>query len=152
LQAFQHPYCRLAGPLGPAAGFPDLPGGSLLPRLLRGLRPTTWPWAGNEPAPPPDRLPGGVGGHGWFPRSSRNRLSRSVASYTPAASPRLRRRPSAWPPHRRTHPASELTPTIAGHGHALRTGPYPPGWSRLDSYEASPTGSLAFHLLVLLAE
>src|SRR6266545_4918576 len=45
-----------------------------------------------------------------------------------------------------------VDPTIAGRGHALRTGPYPPGWSRLDSYGASPTGSLAFHLLVLLAE
>jgi hypothetical protein len=37
---------------------------------------------------------------GWFPRSPRDRSAREAPSSTPAASPRLRRRPSAWPPHR----------------------------------------------------
>jgi hypothetical protein len=34
LRAFQRPRCRLAGPLRPAAGFPDLRDGSSRPRLL----------------------------------------------------------------------------------------------------------------------
>jgi hypothetical protein len=59
--------------------------------------------------PPPDRLPGGQGGRGWFPRSPEHRSARPALSYTPAASPRLRRRPSTRPPHRLLHTASELT-------------------------------------------
>jgi putative transposase len=38
---------------------------------------------------------------GRFPRSPSNRSAREAPSSTPAASPRLRRRPSPWPPHRR---------------------------------------------------
>lgn len=34
----------------------------------------------------------------WFPRSRSNRSIREAPSSTPAASPRLRRRPSTWPP------------------------------------------------------
>src|SRR4029453_17284245 len=37
---------------------------------------------------------------GWFPRSPDHRSVREVPSSPPAASPRLRRRPSPWPPHR----------------------------------------------------
>src|SRR5215475_409698 len=43
------------------------------------------------------------------PTFTRHRSARSAASSTPTASPRLRRRPSAWPPHRRLHSATELT-------------------------------------------
>jgi hypothetical protein len=46
---------------------------------------------------------------GWFPRSPDHRLAREVPSSTPAASPRLRRRPSPWPPHRWNQTASEST-------------------------------------------
>jgi len=38
--------------------------------------------------------------HDRFPRSPSNRSAREVPTSTPAASPRLRRRPSPWPPHR----------------------------------------------------
>jgi hypothetical protein len=38
-----------------------------------------------------------------------HRSVREAPSSTPAASPRLRRRHSAWPPHRRSNPATELT-------------------------------------------
>jgi len=38
------------------------------------------------------------GPSGWFPRSLSNRLTGEVPSYAPAASPRVRRRPSPWPP------------------------------------------------------
>ena len=43
----------------------------------------------------------------WFPRSLPNRLTGSVSSYAPPTSPRLRRRPSPWPPDRRHQPAKE---------------------------------------------
>ena len=60
------------------------------------------------------RLPAGQqaaarkGPAGWFPRSLPNRSTGSAPSYAPAASPRLRRRPSPWPPDRRHHPAREF--------------------------------------------
>lgn len=88
---------------------------------------------------------------GWFPRSPRDRSIREAPSCTPAASPRLRRRLSPWPPRRRNYPASELTSRSRVLGcHALHTGPYPPGWSRLRCYGASSTGSLSLHLLTSL--
>lgn len=37
------------------------------------------------------------------------RSTREMPSFVPAASPRLRRRPSPWPPHRWNYTASELT-------------------------------------------
>ena len=37
------------------------------------------------------------------------RLTGEVPSFAPAASPHLRRRPSPWPPHRHSEPASEST-------------------------------------------
>jgi hypothetical protein len=76
-----------------------------------------------------------------------------MPSSTPAASPRLRRRPSPWPPHRHRNPASELTSTAPRRqDHALHPGPYPPGLSRLSAYGASTTGSLSLHLLTSLDE
>ena len=53
----------------------------------------------------------GRGPPGWFPRSLSNRSTGSAPSYAPAASPRLRRRPSPWPPDRRHHPAQEFPAT-----------------------------------------
>ena len=50
--------------------------------------------------PGPDRLPGIRDDHGWFPRSLHVRSARQAPSSTPAASPHLRRRHSAWPPRR----------------------------------------------------
>jgi len=101
--------------------------------------------------PPPRWLPGGSCDRGWFPRSPRNRSVREVPSSTPAASPRLRRSLSAWPPHRNRNPASELTRRPRGRTrHALHTGPYPPGLSQLTAYGASTTGSLSLHLLTSL--
>jgi hypothetical protein len=38
-----------------------------------------------------------------------HRLTGEVSSFAPAASPRVRRRPSPWPPHRHSEPASEST-------------------------------------------
>src|SRR6266487_1047062 len=86
---------------------------------------------------------------GAFPTFTTTRSTRSVPSYTPAASPGVRRSPSPWPPHR-------PLPTGCGvarrhrDGHALLTGPDPPGWSRHVAYGAS-TLVPRVHLLVLLA-
>ncbi len=84
------------------------------PRLLRGLRPTLMRFLDPErrvfsldPAGCPGRMNGPAG---WFPRSPDHRLVREAPSSTPAASPRLRRRPSPWPPHRRRETASESIP------------------------------------------
>jgi hypothetical protein len=45
---------------------------------------------------------------GTVPTFTWNRSMREAPASTPTASPRLRRRPSAWPPHRTHKPASEL--------------------------------------------
>ena len=67
---------------------------------------------------------------------------REASAFTPTASPRLRRRPSPWPPHRTSKPASELISTgRTGPDHALHTGPYPSGLSRHWTYGASDSGS-----------
>ena len=82
---------------------------------------------------------------GTVPTFTRNRSMREAPALTPTASPRLRRRPSAWPPHRTHKPATELIPTTAltrsGADHALHTGPYPSGLSRFWTYGASDSGS-----------
>src|SRR5215218_8960121 len=57
--------------------------------------------------PPPARLAGGKGSLGRVPTFPTHRLTGAVPSFPPAASPRLRRRPSAWPPSRPNSPASE---------------------------------------------
>ena len=86
-----HARCEPAGPLRHVAGFPGL-------RLLRVLRPIPAASAGDGPY----RRSAGSrpvrGPSGWFPRSLSNRLTGEVPSYAPAASPRVRRRPSPWPP------------------------------------------------------
>ena len=56
------------------------------------------------------------------------RSTREMPSFVPAASPRLRRRPSPWPPHRRNSPASELTAHPSQRSH---TAP-PPISTRLE--------------------
>ncbi len=94
--------------------------------------------------PPPGWKPGGKGNRGA------HRSARSASSYTPAASPRLRRRLSARPPHRLLEPAPELTRLLES-GHVLHPGPHPPDWSRRHRYGASTTDSLALRLLTLLA-
>ena len=92
--------CVHAGPLRHVAGFPDR-------GLLRVLRPIPPASTGDGPSHPPSS-DDGEGPTGWFPRSLANRSTGSAPSYAPAASPRLRRRPSPWPPGRRYQPAKEF--------------------------------------------
>ena len=53
---------------------------------------------------------------GWFPRSPLDHSFREVPSYIPVASPRLRRRPSPWPPARPLQPGPELTIQLPEEG------------------------------------
>ena len=81
-------------------GFPAL-------GLLRGLRPAP---AHQSATDLPTTAPAAaVGGRpGTVPTFTMHRSIGEAPSSTPAASPRLRRRPSPWPPHRQPKPASEL--------------------------------------------
>ena len=94
--------------------------------------------------PGPDRLPGTRDDHGWFPRSLHDRSARQAPSSTPAASPHLRRRHSAWPPRRSTNTSPESASTQNG-SRALHPGPYPPDSSRYYACGASTTGSLSLY-------
>ena len=160
LLTFQNFHCCLAGPLRPAAASRGLHDGSSRPRLLRDLRPTHSAPRPDTGLPPEPDWPSGPDGRsaGWFPRSPNDRSVREAPSSTPAASPRLRRRPSTRPPHRHPKTASESTTTtnplegVRGGGCALHPGPYPPDSSRLNGYGASTTGSLTLYLLTLLDE
>src|SRR5207247_5229702 len=57
--------------------------------------------------PPPCWPHGGKGDPARVPMFTTNRSAGAVPSFSPAASPRLRRRPSAWPPRRPCSPVSE---------------------------------------------
>jgi hypothetical protein len=93
--------CDHAGPLRHVVGFPDL-------GLLRVLRPTPTASVGDGPSRRTAGSRAGQGPPGWFPRSLPTRSTGSAPSYAPAASPRLPRRPSPWPPDRRHHPTKEF--------------------------------------------
>ena len=85
---------------------------------------------------------------GMVPVFTANRSISLAPSFAPAASPRLRRRPSPWPPHRHAKPASESTTQTDGR--ALHPGPYPPDLSRCHAYGASlPLVPLVYRLISL---
>ncbi|MGF6887792.1 hypothetical protein ABIA39_006103 [Nocardia sp. GAS34] len=84
--------------------------------------------ADDAPALPPRWPRGGEGDAGRFPRSSRTRSTSEASGSTPAASPRLRRRHSPWPPDRLSHRGQKFPATDRQR---LRTAPspYPPDLS-----------------------
>ena len=63
-------------------------------------------------------LAGREGGPRMVPTFTMHRLTGSAPSFSPAASPRVRRRPSPWPPGRRSPPASESPTTLIGRTRA----------------------------------
>jgi hypothetical protein len=79
--------------------------------------------------PPPATITGGEGGPGMVPTFTTDQSTGEAPSFSPAASPRVRRRLSPWPPSRSCSAASE-SPERSSFGRALRSGPYPPDWSR----------------------
>ena len=106
------------------------PGGRLSrPRTTTTAPPHPWPLGRRRANPPATWLARRRDGQGWFPRSLLHRSTGEVPNFAPAASPRLRRRPSSWPPGRRLHPAQEFARHQLG-GRAPHSGPYPPDWSR----------------------
>lgn len=83
-------------------------------------------------------------------RSPLDRSVRAVPSSTPAASPHLRRSPSAWPPSRPKNTGPESAPP-QNRDRALLPAQIRQIWSRYYAYGASTTGSLSLHLLTSLA-
>ncbi|PKV76451.1 hypothetical protein ATK86_7374 [Nocardia fluminea] len=81
-------------------------------KLAQLVRPRAGPWTRTTTTPPPHHVPSADdelahrkplatitnGRERWFPRSLLH-LGKEVASFAPAASPRLRPRLSPWPPH-----------------------------------------------------
>jgi len=133
-----HARCEPAGPLRHVAGFPGL-------RLLRVLRPIPAASAGDGPS----RRSAGSrpvrGPSGWFPRSLSNRLTGEVPSYAPAASPRVRRRPSPWPPRPATLTDRGVPRTPSACGCALLPSPDPPGFELVGLLERrSAAGSCSY--------
>ena len=140
--------CRvLTGPLRPAGGSPALPGGSLLPRLLRVLRQAPAATADGAPAlsrrarrAPP----------GCFPRSLIRRSAGSAPSCTPGASPRATATRRAASPARAATGRARRPPT--------RTGPSAPtahsrqfrGWCPVSGLQ--PLVSVSLRLSALLAD
>jgi hypothetical protein len=87
------------------------------------------PPADDVPALPPRWLHGRKGDTGRFPRSSRNRSTSEASSSTPAASPRLHRRSSPWPPGRLSHRDQKFPATVKRSRVRTATSPYPPDLS-----------------------
>jgi hypothetical protein len=107
----------------PAFPTSDYYGGSV---PSRPARPTVDPARIATPAAWP------VAGPERFPCSPTDRSSKEAPGYTPAASPRLRRGPSPWPPR----PANVTSPGVARPTERrARTAPspHPPGWSWWDT-------------------
>src|SRR5215207_9712350 len=81
-------------------------------RLSRARTTTTAPSPPKAPGrrracPPPAWLASGKGSPGRVPTFPTSRLTGAVPSFSPAASPHLRRRLSVWPPRQPASPASE---------------------------------------------
>src|SRR5829696_4784265 len=70
-----------------------------------------------------------------------HRLTGWAPSSSPAASPRLPRSTSSWPPARPTHDLTEVTATVPPSPCAPLTGPNPSGSSRRSTFGGSTTGS-----------
>ena len=83
--------------------WPPSPCGRLSrPRTTTGPPPHPGAISRRRACPPPAWLAGGEGGSEMVPTFTTDRSTGSVPSFSPAASPRVRRRLSSWPPDRRT--------------------------------------------------
>jgi hypothetical protein len=87
------------------------------------------PSADDVPALPPRWLRGSEGDTGRFPRSSQSRSTSEAFSSTPAASPRLHRRSSPWPPGRLSHRDQKFPASAQRSRVRTATSPYPPDLS-----------------------
>jgi hypothetical protein len=99
------------------------------PRTTTKPPPRPVPSADDAPALPPCWLQGSEGDTGRFPRSSQSRSTSEASSSTPAASPRLRRRSSPWPPGRLSHRGQKFPATAQRSRVRTAASPYPPDLS-----------------------
>src|SRR6266498_1241547 len=91
------------------------------PRVAPGPPPHPTPSTDDAPIPPTQVDPRQRERCGMVPVFTANRSISLASSFAPAASPRLRRRPSPWPPHRHAKPATESNV----HRGRSRTAPRP---------------------------
>ena len=118
-----HPGVNLNGDMSratyrPVDGFPVL-------GLLRGLRPATTPSVDDEPSlGRTSRV--AVGSVAAVPMFTVDRLTGSAPSCAPAASPRVRRRLSSWPPRQPGRVALGDDRRLTTDGRALHPSPDPP--------------------------
>jgi hypothetical protein len=84
------------------------------PRTTTGTPPRPATPSRRRACPPPAWLAGGKGGRRAVPTFTMSRLTGSAPSYSPAASPRVRRSPSPWPPSRPSDSLLESRPPAAG--------------------------------------
>ncbi len=119
------------------------------PRVAPGPPPHPGPSTDDGSIPPARVGPRPWERCGMVPVFTANRLTSLASSFAPAASPRLRRRPSPWPPRRHAKPASEssVLPLLAAR--ALHPGPYPPDLSRCHAYGAFALVPLVCRLVSL---
>ena len=103
-------------PMWPAFPASDYYGGSAPSRPHRSTA---------NPAHPPQLAAREWAGPGWFPRSLLIRSTGEAPSFAPAASPRLRRRPSPRPPGPSTCKPSEEFPTRRRRRGTGRCAPHP---------------------------
>jgi hypothetical protein len=125
-----------AGSLRHVRGFPAL-------GLLRTLRPTPRPSADDAPSRPARSACGpGTGAMGWVPTFTSNRSAGEVPSYAPAASPRLRRSRSPWPPDRRHRTGPGVPRSVMRERVCAAIQPASTGWSwRIRLERRSAAGS-----------
>jgi hypothetical protein len=94
------------------------------------------------------------------PGATARRFPRSLLTDRPGRHPAVPRQPRRGYAadihhglrHRPNDSIPETTASFLKGGRALHTDPYPPGWSRHNSYGASDTDSLTLYLLALIAE
>src|SRR6266545_1923282 len=110
---------------------PPWPCGQLsCPRTTTGAPPRPDAVSRQRACPPPCWPHGGKGDTRALPTFTMCRSAGVVPSFSPAASPRLRRSPSAWPSSPHDWRGSKSPRTLTRCRRALLPGPHPPGWSR----------------------
>src|SRR5665811_1235478 len=101
------------------------------PRTTTTAPPRPGPISRRRTCPHPTWMVGSRDQPETLPTFTTYRSTESVPNFAPAASPRVRRSSSSWPPSRRLQTAQE-SPAHPERlsGRAPPSGPHPPGWSR----------------------
>ena len=120
----QYLHCELAAALRHVTGFPGL-------RTTTTAPPRPGPISRRRTCPHPTWMVGSRDQPETLPTFTTYRSKGWVPNFAPAASPRVRRSSSSWPPYRRLLAARESsTHSERVSRRAPLSGPHPPGWSR----------------------